>query len=623
MSDVTIKYNNKRVPVSGTGPTPYISIADNVISYGNRWGISQTITLNGVITGNSFNDLYTAQTGLVDIFSSSYKTLIIYEGPDGATEYAGSNGSAGSAGSAGSSAVYSEVYSFSGCSVQNVSFDNAPYNKVVNYSVELLSYPSGLTGFFSGNYGILEPRDEINITPGTDGIGTITHSVSAKGFVINTIDDAIDNVKSYVSSRTGVSRILTLPLVSGMDNTGSFTPVLVSVSENLDRLGLSYSIEENYRFKTISGDSESAQNYSFNNYNIVSYSTNLTSGAGDDFVTASIQGEIKAGITGATGDALISGLINELSGLNPYAVISGKYGSPNGFKFCQDPIQITINEDRKARKIGFNISYDNLEFYNSANDQTVFSGCYLDASISHSIDDLSFIDSLEIKGDVKCRGSVSNKYANSLAYVTQLIAGGTPSLYNFVNSYYTGYYGATPKFTLNSEPTSLQVDANPLLGTVSVSATYDNKDRFLGLASSDYNIEYTPTNTIFTYGFSCNNSLNHIAVDMNALKREKVAINLLVGKPSTSEYVLLGNKDTLLSAFKQYFIKPLLKSSDRDSLNTLQEESSALSISNSNLSATTSNGATTNKFGSVVSANSVFSFALDPSQADNRSVIKS
>lgn len=604
MSDVIIKYNNKRIPVSGTGPTPYISIADDVISYGNRWGISQRIVLNGVITGNSFNDLYTAQTGLVDIFSSSYKTLKVLEGADD-TE------------------PTSEAFAFSGCSVQNVSFDNAPYNKVVGYSVELLSYPSGLTGFFSGNYGILDPRDEITINPGNDGIGTVTHSVSARGFVINTIDDAINNVKSYVSSRTGVSRILTLPLVSGMDNSGAFTPVLVSLSENLDRLALSYSIEESYRFKTISGDSESAQNYSFNNYNIVSYSTNLTSGAGDDFVTASIQGEIKAGITGATGDVLISGLINELSGLNPYAVISGKYGSPNGFKFCEDPIQVTINEDRKARKVSFNISYDNLEFYNSPNDQTVFSGCYLDMNISHSIDDLSFIDTLEVKGDVKCRGSVSNKYANSLAYITELLAGGTPSLYNLVNTYYTGYHGATPKFTLNSQPVSLQVDANPLLGTVSISATYDNKDRFLGLVSSDYSIEYTPTNTTFNYGFSCNNSLRHIAVDMNTLKREKVGINLVVGKPSTSEYTLLGNKDTLISAFKEYFIKPLLKPDHRSALDTLQEESSALSISNSNLSATTSNSATANKFGSTVSANSIFSFALDPSQAENRNAIKS
>jgi hypothetical protein len=608
MSDVIIKYNNKRIPVSGTGPTPYISLSDDVITYGDRWGISQRIVLNGVITGNSFDDLYTAQTGLVDIFSSSYKVLKVLEGAD-------------------DTVVTGEVAAFSGCSVQGVSFDNAPYNKVVNYSVELISYPSGLTGFFSGNYGILDPKDEINITPGSDGVGTITHSVSARGFVINTIDDAIDNVKSYVASRTGVSRVLTLPLATSIDNSGSFTPVLVSISENLDRLNLTYSIEESYRFKTITGDSESAQNYSFNNYNLVSYSTSLTSGAGDDFVTASIQGEIKAGITGATGDALISGLINQLSGLNPYAVISGKYGSPNGFKFCEDPIEVSINEDRKARKVGFNISYDNLEFYSSANDQIVFNGCYLDATISHNIDDLSSIDTLEVRGEVKCRGSVSNKYAKSLDYVTELFTAGTspsaPRLYTLVNDYYSAYYSSSPKFTLNSQPVSVQVEANPLLGTVSLTVTYDNKDRFLGLSTSDYSIEYTPANTIFTYGFSCNNSLRHIAVDMNVLKREKAGINLSVSKPNTSESTLLTNKDSLLSSFKEYFLKPLLEAKNRPSLDTMQEESSAVSISNSNFSSSTSNELTSNKYGSIVSANTVFSFALDPAQAANRSIIKS
>jgi hypothetical protein len=608
MSDVLIKYNNKRVPVSGTGPTPYISVNDDVISYGNRWGISHRIVLNGVITGNTFNDLYTAQTGLVDIFSSSYQVLKVLEGADDTTPT-------------------SEAFAFSGCSVQSVTFDNAPYNKVVNYSVELLSYPSGLTGFFSGNYGILDPRDEISISPGNDGIGTINHSVSARGFVINTIDDAINNVKSYVASRTGISRVLTLPLTTSFDNSTAFTPVLVSLAENLDRLSLTYSIQETYRFRTVTGDSESAQNYSFNNYNVVSYSTSLTSGAGDDFVTASIQGEIKAGITGATGDPLISGLINQLSGLNPYAVISGKYGSPNGLKFCEDPIQVSINEDRKSRKINFNISYDNLEFYNSANDQTVFNGCYLDATISHNIDDLSFIDTLEIKGEVKCRGSVSNKYAKSLDYVTELFTAGTssvaPRLYTLVNSYYDAYYSSSPKFTLNSMPASLQVDANPQLGTVSITASYDNKDRFLGLSASDYTIEYTPTNTIFNYGFSCNNSLRHIAVDMNTLKREKAGINISVTKPAASESTLLTNKDTLLSNFKQYFIKPLLELKNRDTLDTLQEESSSSVISNSNFSSSSPGILTTDKYGSIVSANSVLSFALDPGEVANRRVIKS
>jgi len=140
----------------------------------------------------------------------------------------------------------------------------------------------------------------------------------------------------------------------------------------------------------------------------------------------------------------------------------------------------------------------------------------------------------------------------------------------------------------------------------------------LGLSNSDYSIEYTPTNTIFTYGFSCNNSLRHIAVDMNVAKREKTAINLSLSKAGTPESTLLGNKDTLLLAFKDNFIKAL-----HQSLDTLQEESSSVSISNSNFSSTSSDNLTSNKYGSIVSSNSVFSFALDQNQLANRNVIKS
>ena len=67
----------------------------------------------------------------------------------------------------------------------------------------------------------------------------------------------------------------------------------------------------------------------------------------------------------------------------------------------------------------------------------------------------------------------------------------------------------------------------------------------------------------------------------------------------------------------------MLALKNRDSLDTMQEESSAVSVANSNFSSTTSNELTADKYGSVVSANSIFSFALDPDQAINRRVIKS
>lgn len=623
MSDVEIKYNDKRVPVSGYGPTPYLSLSDEVINYGNRWGIAQRITLNGFITGIDYSALYTAQTGLVDIFSSSYKTLIVYEGPDGATGYAGSNGSAGSAGSGGSSALYSGAYSFSGCSVERIAFDNSPYNKVVPYTVELLSYPSGLTGYFSGTYGVLNPKDEIRISEGQDGFGTINHSVAASAFVTTSIDQAINNAKNYVYSRTGISNIVSLPQASGIDTSGVFKPVLVDISENLDRLGLNYSVEETYRFKLFTGDSEASNDYNFNNYYLTSYSTNLTSGAGEDFVTASIQGEIKAGITGSTGEALISELVDQLSGLNPYAVISGKYGEPNGLKFCKDPIQINITENLKTRSISFSASYDNLEFYNSSNDKFVYGGCYLDAQIDHSIDDLSNISTIQIKGEIKARGSNTRRYNDTLNYLEKLVTAGTsasePRIYDFANNYYTGYFGDSPLFSLNATPTSVDINANPQLGTISITANFDNKDRFLNLAVSEYSIDYYPYNTLYTYESSCNDSLKHLVVDMNVKRREKLSMSNTLSSfgSQSSEIALLGNKDTIFTSLVNNFVKNLIASPS--DLDTVQEESSNVTVSNSS----TSNIYSTNlKFGSQISASKNFSFELKDSEVPNRIIVK-
>lgn len=601
MSDVEIKYNSKRVPVSGTGPTPYVSLSNDVINYGDRWGISNRIILNGVITGSNFNALYTAQTGLVDIFASSYKTLDVNEGGDGSTSFTG-------------------AYSFSGCSVERISFDQAGYNKVVGYSVELISYPSGLTGFFSGTYGVLEPKDEIRISEGADGFSTISHSVAARAFVTTSIDAAINNAKNYVASRTGVARILTVPIISGIENTGAFTPVLIALSENLDRLNLAYSVEETYKFKMFTGDTEASNLYSFNNYYLTSYSTNLSSGAGDDFVTASIRGEIKAGITGATGDSLISGLINQLSGLNPFAVISGKYGAPNGFNFCPDPIQFNIEEDQKARAIRFNASYDNLQFYSSSNDKYVFSGCFLDASISHSIDPLTSIDTIQVRGEIKCRGSSTNKYNNSLAYLGEIMTAGSsasfPRIYDFVNDYYSSYYSAGTKYALNASPTSVSVEANPILGTVSVDFAFDNKDRFSSLSNSDYSVEYTPYNTIYAYGSSCNQASKHLAVDINIKRRERVSLNLTAAAPTSSEKNLIDTKDTIFSAFVDNFIKGLIV--DAVNLDGLQVEDSTLSLSNS--TTTTPLGST---IGSTVTAGRTYSYELIESERVSRPIVKS
>jgi len=480
-----------------------------------------------------------------------------------------------------------------------------------------------LSGFFSGAFGVLEPRDEISISEGDDGFGTINRTISARGFVTTSITNAINNVKNYVAGRTGDSYVKSIGQISGFSNSGSFTPVLIQVAENLDRLSLNYSVQQTYRFKMISGDAEAQNNYSFNNYYLTSYSTNLISGAGDDFVTASIQGEIKAGVTGATGDALLSGLLTQLSGLNPYSIISGKYGAPNSLNFCKDPIDFNVAQDLLARKIQFNASYDNLEFYSSANDKYCYSGCYWDASINHTIDDLTKITTIELRGEIKARGSTTNRYNNSIEYLGVLMLGGSsstqPRLFDFANDYYTGYLGVSnPILALNQNPSQVNIDNNSILGTISISATFDNKDRFLDLNTNDYSITYEPYNTIFSYASSCNDSTKHLAVDVNVKKREKISVEMKIAGSGKTEQTLFNNIKSLIepqdgNSFYNKFPAQMAVS------DSIQEETSIFSVENS--SSTTPS--VINQYGSTIGLSKLYSYELKESEKLNRRIIKS
>jgi len=578
MSDVLVKYNNVTLPT----PTPYVSVNNEIIRYGSRFASVNKITLNGQITGTSFAALATAQSGLVGIFSTSYKTLAITEGIGSSTD----------------------AIVFSGCSFESISFDSSRYNRIVPYSIELLSYPSG-DSFF----GILEPKDEIRISAGNDGFGTVSHAVSAKGFSIGNANTAINSAKNFVSGRSasGVAKIAAMSKLAG--SITAFTPILVNVSENLNRLDLTYSLEKSYKFKLLSG----VLGYNFNKNFLTSYSTTLSSGAGDDFVTATIQGEIRHPISGA---GTLSDLYSELSTLSPYSVVSGTYGSPNGLTFCSDPITFSVTENSGAKKINFNASYDNSEFYGTDGPYS-YGGCYFDAQTSCSVDELTKTITVDVKGEVKCRGSRANRSTSSSGYLQQFLTSGTslsvPRIYDFANSFYTAYLGdTTPLFTLNIIPNSVEVTSNAQLGTASVSASFDNKDKLNSLGSSDYSIQYTPYNTVYSFASSCNDSIKHLVVDINTQKRENVSLDIQIANPGSTELSLLNSKTGIFGDFETNFIQPLTLAG----LDSLQKEVSTSSVGNSY-------GIDGSKVGSTVSASCAYSFELSSTELAKRKIIKS
>ena len=549
-------------------PTPYVSVNNEIIRYGTRFASVNKITLNGQIIGTSFAALAAAQSALVDAFKTSYKNLTIVQG--------------------------SNPIIFPGCSFESISFDNSRYVGVVPYSIELLSYSSD--GGFSN---ILEPKDEIKISAGNDGFGTVSHSVSAKGFSIGNADTAINNAKNFVTARSaaGLTKIAAMAKLDG--SATDFTPILVNVSENLNRLDLTYSIEKTYKFKLLNGVS---------NF-LTSYSTTLSSGAGDDFVTATIQGEIRGAISETV---ILSDLYAELSSLNPYSIVSETYGSPNGLAFCSDPITFSVTEDPGAKKINFNASYDNSQFYSETTDAFSFGGCYFDAKTSYAIDELTNTIMVEVKGDIKCRGGKDERYTAALAYLGELTSASlnssAPRIYNFAKSLYDAYFEDTAaSLPLNTIPNSLEVTSNDQLGAVSVSASFDNKDKLASLASSDYSIQYVPSNTVYSFSSSCNNATKHLVVDMNTIKRERASLDIQIADPGLTEANLLISKTAIFTDFENQFVNTLAN------VLSIQKETSSDSVQGY--------GGNPKIIGSAVGSSCVYSF--EPKDLATRRIIKS
>lgn len=69
-----IYYNNNLVPA----PTPLVTLERNNVYLNQYWGNSDSISLNGVITGN-FDKIKTGQSGILEIFSKNFGNLGIYE----------------------------------------------------------------------------------------------------------------------------------------------------------------------------------------------------------------------------------------------------------------------------------------------------------------------------------------------------------------------------------------------------------------------------------------------------------------------------------------------------------------------------------------------------------------
>ena len=150
---------------------PLVSKTTEYIQVGERWGTLDRISLNGVITGSSFDTIYDYQTALIASFGDDFKTLSI----DGFDD-------------------------FGKCKINNISFNDSDYLSNSSYSVELESY--GTEGLL-GLHGVINPQNSVSYSEGNDMTVSATRTIAAKGVSIPAKPDAVTNARAFVSGCGG------------------------------------------------------------------------------------------------------------------------------------------------------------------------------------------------------------------------------------------------------------------------------------------------------------------------------------------------------------------------------------------------------------------------------------
>jgi len=434
-----ILYNSAN-PFFGISTIPLVSRGVEMIRFGNRWGQLHTITLNGEITGNcpTFTGILNRQAQLLSGFRQDYQQLYIEE-----------NGSG--------------VMSFDFVKVANISFDSNVYAlPILPYTIQLEAYPSG---YFSGTYGVLDPVDEFNFSEDEDGIVTVSHSVSARGFNTSaTTNNSLLNAKNYVATRTGWSNQVLPAFISGMN----LNLCLQTINEVSDRLNGTYEVRESY----ISDIYESG-------VGILRYSTDYASGIEDGISTLTVQGNIQ----GCKYQDLAS-LRSRYAGFNAYSEAVNQFQRVAGrTDLNPNPESKSVTEDQTNKVVDFTYVYDDdlrpkiVIIYN----------------IDLEYDIENDIISVGVGAEIYSRGQyTSTRWAEVLAVANAI------NLFSIAVPAYNIYVAEVAPhlagYPLNPNATTISRTENEFGARVNLSATYTNKPLPPpGLKEFEYTLDFTPS----------------------------------------------------------------------------------------------------------------------------------
>lgn len=305
----TIHYNNKDA-FSGICYTPFVSY--DIESDGNISAMEK-IVLEGELLYDCLSGasgIFYKQKKLIDNFNKNYSRFEIKENTK-------------------------TIFSCENAIIKSIEFDESDYAFTVPFSIELECYEKN---FFSGQYGVNEIENNFLIEESDDQIVSIQHLIFAKGF--NNNNSAIYNATNWVYQHSGLQN---MPLASFINMSNGNAPILVEVSEEIDRFNGTCSIKETYSF-----DQAQIGN------GILRYNVDIKNDP-KNFNTVTVNGSIEMGRYGN-----ISQAKERYKTLNFYDIAAHIYRKSTGLNdLSAFIVQESVNEDLTKNSLKFNIIYNN------------------------------------------------------------------------------------------------------------------------------------------------------------------------------------------------------------------------------------------------------------------------
>jgi hypothetical protein len=298
-----IKYNNFEFGLTDDFPIPLVSLDREYIKAGERWGISNKITLNGEIIGCTKESLVNSQNKILFGFNEDFKKLEI-----------------------------SGLNDLTLAKVISINFDGSDYLSSISYTIELEAY--NYAEFLKRQY-VLNPVDSISIQEEPDKTITITHTISAKGINsggYNGLDNAKKFVQSQLNSQKSQGNWPVPNLIDSKDK--NYKRLLVSTSESINRISNTYSITNTYK-----------SDLDYENGGILLRYTEDISEQEGQFTIYTFQGSVDGGIGSDLNFDNVRKRFKDFQSSLDTNFVNELIGS------------LSVSEDLKAGRLTFSVSY--------------------------------------------------------------------------------------------------------------------------------------------------------------------------------------------------------------------------------------------------------------------------